>query len=47
MKEHGWDVKEHHLLETAWEATFEYGQGGRVIGINSEVFEPVSPTIIP
>ncbi|KAF7762176.1 hypothetical protein Agabi119p4_8769 [Agaricus bisporus var. burnettii] len=37
MKEHGWNVKEHHHLETAWEATFEYGQGGRVIGINSEM----------
>jgi hypothetical protein len=37
MKEHGWNVTEHHHLETAWEATFEYGQGGRVIGINSEV----------
>jgi hypothetical protein len=37
MKEHGWNVKEHHHLETAWEATFEHGQGGRVIGVNSEV----------
>jgi hypothetical protein len=37
MKEHGWKVKEHHHLETAWEATFEHGQRGRVIGVNSEV----------
>jgi len=36
MKKHGWNVKEHHHLDTAWEATFEYGQGGRVIGVNSE-----------
>jgi hypothetical protein len=43
MKERGWNVKEHHFLETAWEATFEYGQGGRVIGINSEVLGITPP----
>lgn len=37
MKKHGWNVKEHYYLDTAWEATFEHGQGGRVIGVNSEV----------
>ncbi|KXN82376.1 Peptidase M20 domain-containing protein 2 [Leucoagaricus sp. SymC.cos] len=37
MKKHGWNVKEHHHLDTAWEATFEHGQGGRVIGVNSEM----------
>ncbi len=37
LKQHGWNVKEHHHLDTAWEATFEHGQGGRVIGVNSEV----------
>jgi metal-dependent amidase/aminoacylase/carboxypeptidase family protein len=43
MKERGWNVKEHHFLETAWEATFGYGQGGRVIGINSEVLGITPP----
>ncbi|KAF5350648.1 hypothetical protein D9756_008714 [Leucocoprinus leucothites] len=37
MKKHGWNVKEHHHLDTAWEATFEHGQGGRTIGVNSEM----------
>ncbi|KAF9450012.1 hypothetical protein P691DRAFT_811259 [Macrolepiota fuliginosa MF-IS2] len=37
MKKHGWDVQEHYHLETAWVATFEHGQGGRVIGVNSEM----------
>lgn len=38
MKKRGWNVKEHHHLDTAWEATYEHGQGGRVIGVNSEVY---------
>lgn len=37
LKKHGWSVKEHHHLDTAWEATFEHGQRGRVIGVNSEM----------
>ncbi|KAJ3568027.1 hypothetical protein NP233_g5982 [Leucocoprinus birnbaumii] len=37
MKKYGWHVREHHLLDTAWEATFEHGQRGRVIGVNSEM----------
>ncbi|XP_006455229.1 hypothetical protein AGABI2DRAFT_138470 [Agaricus bisporus var. bisporus H97] len=37
MRKHGWKVTEHLHLETAWEATFEHGQGGRVIGVNSEM----------
>ena len=37
MKRHGWEVKEHHLLETAWEAKFTRGNGGRTIGVNSEM----------
>jgi metal-dependent amidase/aminoacylase/carboxypeptidase family protein len=40
MRKHGWKVTEHLHLETAWEATFEHGQGGRVIGVNSEVCIP-------
>lgn len=38
MKKQGWNVKEHYLLDTAWEATFEHSQGGRVIGVNTEVY---------
>ncbi|TFK75626.1 hypothetical protein BDN72DRAFT_885678 [Pluteus cervinus] len=37
MVKHGFEVKKHHVLETAWEATFSHGTGGRVIGINSEM----------
>ncbi|KAI0050284.1 hypothetical protein FA95DRAFT_1603641 [Auriscalpium vulgare] len=33
----GWDVKRHHLLDTAWVATFEHGVGGKTLGINSEM----------
>jgi hypothetical protein len=42
MRKHGWKVTEHLHLETAWEASFEHGQGGRVIGVNSEVRIPCS-----
>jgi metal-dependent amidase/aminoacylase/carboxypeptidase family protein len=37
MKKQGWDVKQHYLLETAWEAKFTYGKGGRTVGVNSEM----------
>ncbi|KAJ3568023.1 hypothetical protein NP233_g5984 [Leucocoprinus birnbaumii] len=37
MRQHQWNVKEHHHLNTAWEATFQRGQGGRTIGVNSEM----------
>ncbi|RDB23724.1 Peptidase M20 domain-containing protein 2 [Hypsizygus marmoreus] len=37
MSKHGFEVTKHYHLETAWLATFEHGQGGRTIGINSEM----------
>ncbi|KAI9460664.1 hypothetical protein HD554DRAFT_1567991 [Boletus coccyginus] len=37
LEEQGWDVQKHYLLETAWVATYIHGQGGRVLGINSEM----------
>jgi metal-dependent amidase/aminoacylase/carboxypeptidase family protein len=37
MERHGWDVKRHYHLDTAWVATFSYGNGGRVLGVNSEM----------
>jgi len=37
MEKHGWDVERHYLLDTAWVATFAHGNGGRVIGVNSEM----------
>lgn len=37
MEQHGWDVKRHHHLDTAWVATFSHGNGGRVLGVNSEM----------
>ncbi|KAG6834485.1 hypothetical protein H0H93_009394 [Arthromyces matolae] len=37
MDKHGFEVTRHYLLETAWRATFTNGQGGRVIGVNSEM----------
>jgi len=33
----GWVVQEHYLLDTAWVATYTHGQGGRVLGVNSEM----------
>lgn len=37
MEAHGWAVARHHLLETAWEARFTHGTGGRTVGVNSEM----------
>ncbi|KAA1474385.1 hypothetical protein DENSPDRAFT_840957 [Dentipellis sp. KUC8613] len=37
MEKHQWDVKKHHLLETAWTATFSHGTGGRTLAVNSEM----------
>ncbi|KAI9458998.1 hypothetical protein HD554DRAFT_2138142 [Boletus coccyginus] len=37
LEAQGWDVQKHYLLETAWVATYTHGQGGRVVGINSEM----------
>ena len=37
MVKHGFQVDCHYLLETAWRATFTHGQGGRTIGVNSEM----------
>ncbi|KAF9224770.1 hypothetical protein BS17DRAFT_48559 [Gyrodon lividus] len=37
MEEQGFTVQKHYLLETAWVATYTHGQGGRVLGVNSEM----------
>jgi len=37
MEKKGFEVTRKFHLETAWKAVFQHGQGGRVIGINSEV----------
>jgi metal-dependent amidase/aminoacylase/carboxypeptidase family protein len=37
MSKHGFEVTKHYHLETAWRATFSHGEGGRTIGVNSEV----------
>src|ERR1700727_425403 len=37
MSNHGFLVTPHHHLETAWVATYTQGDGGRTIGINSEM----------
>jgi len=37
LEAQGWDVQRHYLLETAWVATYTHGQGGRVLGVNSEM----------
>jgi metal-dependent amidase/aminoacylase/carboxypeptidase family protein len=37
MEKHGWNVEKHFHLETAWAATFTHGNGGRVLGVNSEM----------
>ena len=37
MIKHGFQVDRHYLLETAWRATFTHGEGGRTIGVNSEM----------
>lgn len=38
MSNHDFKVHKHYLgLETAWRAEYSQGQGGKVIGINSEM----------
>ncbi|KAF8556613.1 hypothetical protein OG21DRAFT_1506366 [Imleria badia] len=37
LEAQGWVVQKHYLLETAWIATYTHGQGGRVLGVNSEM----------
>ncbi|KAE9390648.1 hypothetical protein BT96DRAFT_833152, partial [Gymnopus androsaceus JB14] len=34
---HGFEVTKHYHLPTAWLATYKHGQGGRTIGVNSEM----------
>jgi len=37
MKKHGFEVTKQFHLPTAWKATFSHGNGGRTIGVNSEM----------
>ncbi|KAG5350838.1 hypothetical protein C0989_009061 [Termitomyces sp. Mn162] len=37
MEKHGFEVTNHYHLETAWRATFTNREGGRTIGVNSEM----------
>lgn len=37
MKKQGFEVTPHHHLPTAWTARFTHGNGGRTIGVNSEM----------
>jgi amidohydrolase len=37
MEKHGFIVTKKHHLETAWVAIYTHGQGGRALGINSEM----------
>ncbi|KAG1903599.1 uncharacterized protein F5891DRAFT_1017195 [Suillus fuscotomentosus] len=37
MEKHDFTVTKNYLLETAWVATYIHGQGGRVLGVNSEM----------
>lgn len=38
MSSKGWEVTKHYLgLETAWRAEFTVGNGGRTLGVNSEM----------
>ncbi|KAG2159407.1 uncharacterized protein EDB93DRAFT_1115564 [Suillus bovinus] len=37
IEKHGFTVTRNYYLETAWVATYTHGQGGRVLGINSEM----------
>jgi metal-dependent amidase/aminoacylase/carboxypeptidase family protein len=38
MSSHGFSVTRHYLgMDTAWRAEFTRGDGGRVIGVNSEM----------
>ena len=37
VEKQGFEVTRHHLLETAWVAKFKHGDGGRTLGVNSEM----------
>ncbi|KDQ50969.1 hypothetical protein JAAARDRAFT_41598 [Jaapia argillacea MUCL 33604] len=37
MERHGFEVTTNHLMPTAWLATFTHGNGGRTLGVNSEM----------
>ena len=37
MEKQGFEVTRHHLLETAWVAKYSRGNGGRTLGVNSEM----------
>ncbi|PPQ81021.1 hypothetical protein CVT26_002902 [Gymnopilus dilepis] len=37
VAKYGFQLTEHFHLETAWQAVFQHGNGGRTIGINSEM----------
>jgi len=37
MEKQGFVVQRNYLLETAWVATYSHGQGGPVLGVNSEM----------
>ncbi|KAF9494346.1 hypothetical protein BDN71DRAFT_1449074 [Pleurotus eryngii] len=37
MEKHGFEITRNLHLDTAWKAVFAHGQGGRTIGINSEM----------
>lgn len=37
MEKQGFVVQRNYLLPTAWVATYSYGQGGPVLGVNSEM----------
>jgi hypothetical protein len=37
MSKHGFEVTSRYLLDTAWKAEYSHGQGGRTIGVNSEM----------
>ncbi|KAJ8596037.1 hypothetical protein M405DRAFT_782165 [Rhizopogon salebrosus TDB-379] len=37
MEKHGFTVTRNYHLETAWVATYTHGQGGRILGVNSEM----------
>ncbi|KAI0718570.1 aminoacylase 1-like protein 2 [Cerioporus squamosus] len=37
VEKQGFNVTRHHLLETAWVATYSHGNGGRTLGVNSEM----------
>lgn len=37
MEKQGFVIERKYLLETAWVATYTHGQGGAVLGVNSEM----------